>query len=421
MSDMSDFQKLESEARVYCRSYPAVFTTGKEHILTDENGNEYIDFLSGAGALNYGHNNESLQRTLQDYISSNGVTMSLDLFTSAKREFISKFNSTILEPRSMKYKMQFVGPTGTNSVEAALKLARKVTGRFNVVAFTNGFHGVTLGALAATANKNHREAAAGALGNVTRFPFDGYFGHNMDSLIYIEGLLSGKGNGLEPPATVILETIQGEGGINVASGDWLKGLQRLCRKIGALLIIDDIQMGCGRTGTFFSFEEHGLDPDIICLSKSISGYGLPMAVTLLKPELDVWRPGEHNGTFRGNNLAFVTASAALDYWRSGEFTNSIVKKGHIIKDSLERTADELSHQWVKEIRGKGMVFGFELNTPEVSKSVVNTAFKNGLIIETCGPDDNVLKVMPPLTISDAGLTDGLGILHRSIMKACSVH
>ncbi|TQV83311.1 diaminobutyrate--2-oxoglutarate transaminase [Denitrobaculum tricleocarpae] len=421
MADISDFQESESEVRVYCRSYPTVFTTGKEHTLSDEDGNEYIDFLSGAGALNYGHNNELLQKILQDYISANGVTMSLDLFTSAKRDFISKFNSTILAPRSMHYKMQFVGPTGTNSVEAALKLARKVTGRFNVVAFTNGFHGVTLGALAATANKKHREATIGALGNVTRFPFDGYFGHNMDSLIYAEGLLSGKGSGIEPPAAILLETIQGEGGINVASGDWLRGLQRLCREVGALLIVDDIQMGCGRTGTFFSFEEHGLDPDVICLSKSISGYGLPMALTLLKPKLDIWRPGEHNGTFRGNNLAFVTASAALDYWRSSEFSDSIVKKGRIIRDSLERTAEKIPLQWVKEIRGKGMVFGFELNAPELAETVVKTAFKSGLIIETCGADDNVLKVMPPLTISEAGLMKGLDILHSSIVKACSIH
>lgn len=419
MNNISAFTNHESDVRVYCRSYPTVFTTSKEHILSDENGREYIDFLSGAGALNYGHNDPSLQKALLDYVSLNGVSMSLDMHTSAKRDFIEGFHEIILRPRSMNYKMQFVGPTGTNSVEAALKIARKNTGRRNVVAFTNGFHGVTLGALAATASKNNRGAAFGHLDNIIRLPFNGYLGHNLDSLSYAECMLTGKGNGIEPPAAILLETIQGEGGINVASSDWLRGIQNLCKDIGALLIIDDIQMGCGRTGSFFSFEHDALDPDIICLSKSISGFGLPMALVLLKPEIDNWKPGEHNGTFRGNNLAFVTGTAALEFWKTSEFPEVIKKKGELIKSSLYDVAGSISDHTVKEIRGKGMVYGFEFAFPEICSEVVDLAFAKGLVIESCGPEGSVLKIMPPLTISEDGLKSGLELLRSAIVETCS--
>lgn len=258
---------------------------------------------------------------LLEYIENDGITHGLDMHTKAKGEFLHAFNDKILKPRGMEYVVQFTGPTGTNAVEAAMKLARNITGQQNIVSFTNGFHGVSLGALAATGNSHHRDAAGVSLNSTHRMPFDGYLGDNIDTTAYLDKVLSDSSSGINSPAAVIVETVQGEGGINAASLEWLRNLQTVCRKHGILLIVDDIQAGCGRTGDYFSFEEAGIQPDIITLSKSLGGYGLPFAVVLIKPELDQWKPGEHNGTFRGNNLAFVTAKAAIEnYWADDEFS-----------------------------------------------------------------------------------------------------
>ncbi len=234
----------------------------------------------------------------------------------------------VLEPRGLDYVIQFTGPTGTNAVEAALKIARKATGRTNVICFTNGFHGVSLGSLAVTGNEYFRRAAGVPLQGATAMPFDGYLGDGIDTLDHLQRMLEDSSSGLELPAAVILEAVQGEGGLNVASAGWLRRLQALCNAHKIVLIVDDIQAGCGRTGSFFSFEPAGLKPDIVTLSKSLSGYGLPLSVVLIKPELDVWKPGEHNGTFRGNNHAFITATATLEhYWRTPDFAESVRAKG----------------------------------------------------------------------------------------------
>jgi len=311
---MQPFEQHESSVRSYIRDFPTVFTKAKGYRLWDDKGREYIDFFAGAGALNYGHNPDRIMAPLLDYIREDGVVHSLDMATGAKADFIESFYRIILAPRDMSYKLLFPGPTGTNSVESAIKLARLATGRHGIVCFTNAFHGMTLGALALTGNATKREGAGVPLDGVFRMPFDGYLGDHVDTLDYFARTLEDNGSGVDLPAAVIIETLQGEGGLNVAGSGWLRRLQKLCRTYKILLIIDDIQAGCGRTGTFFSFEQAALDPDIICLSKSISGSGLPMALTLVKPEIDCFSPGQHNGTFRGNNLAFVTARHALDYW-----------------------------------------------------------------------------------------------------------
>jgi len=312
---MEIFDRLESEVRSYCRSFPTVFTTAQGHLLRDEQGREFIDFFAGAGALNYGHNHPALKARLLDHIAGDRITHSLDMATEAKREFLETLHRVILAPRRLPHKVMFPGPTGTNAVEAALKIARLVTGRTNVIAFTNAYHGMTLGALAVTGNAGKREGAGVTLGNVARMPFHGYMGSDLDTIDLLEQYLADGSSGMDPPAALILETVQAEGGVNVASIPWLRRLGKLLDRHGILLIVDDIQVGCGRTGSFFSFEAAELEPDIICLSKSLSGYGLPFAITLLKPELDQWEPGKHNGTFRGHNLAFVTATAALEtFW-----------------------------------------------------------------------------------------------------------
>lgn len=274
---MKIFEQIESEVQSYARSFPRVFNKAQGEFLYDEDGNRYLDFLAGAGTLNYGHNNPLFKEKLLEYIHADGITHGLDLHTKAKGEFLEVFNEKILKPRGLDYVMQFTGPTGTNAVEAALKLARNVTGRENVISFTNGFHGVTMGALAATGNSHHRGAAGVSLSGVSRMPFDGYLGDDIDTTVYLDKVLSDSSSGIDKPAAVIVETVQGEGGINVASVSWLQQLEKVCRKHEVLLIVDDIQAGCGRTGTYFSFEEAGIKPDIVTLSKSLGGYGLPFA------------------------------------------------------------------------------------------------------------------------------------------------
>jgi diaminobutyrate-2-oxoglutarate transaminase len=392
------FDELESAVRSYCRSWPVVFDRASGSRLQDENGRSYLDWFAGAGALNYGHNDPVLRAALIDYLLSDRVVHSLDMFTAAKRDFLATFENLILAPRGLGYRVQFPGPAGCNAVEAALKLARKVTGRRDVVCFTGAFHGVSLGALAVTANPHHRGAAGVPLEHARRLPFAG-------DLSLLELLLDREGD--RRPAAVILETVQGEGGINVAPADWLRGVAGLCRAFEVPLIVDDVQMGCGRTGPFFSFESAGIEPDLVCLSKSISGYGMPMALTLIRPELDVWEPGEHNGTFRGFNPALVTATAALvTYWRDDALERRTLDRGERIRAALAGLGAEL--------RGRGMAWGLAFETGEQAGRVAAAAFERGLLVERAGPEDEVVKLLPPLTISDGELELGLSMLAEAV-------
>jgi diaminobutyrate-2-oxoglutarate transaminase len=406
------FEKLESEVRSYCRSWPTVFTTASGSWMHDEDGKRYLDFFAGAGALNYGHNNPELKSALLDYLAGDGITHGLDMSTAAKRRFLETFDDLVLKPRGLDYKVQFPGPTGANSVEAALKLARKVTGRESVINFTNAFHGMTLGALSVTGNSMKRGGAGVPLVHATPMPYDNYFDGQYPDFLYFERLLADSGSGLNEPAAVIVETVQGEGGINVARIEWLRGLAELCRRHEILLIVDDVQMGCGRTGPFFSFEAAGITPDIVCLSKSIGGYGLPMALTLMRPELDVWEPGEHNGTFRGNNPAFVTATAALEsYWADDSLEKATLAHGEQVSRAL---ADIVEDTPGTEARGRGLARGLAFDKAELADATAAAAFERGLLVETSGPQSEVVKLMPALTITDEELADGLEMIAESV-------
>jgi len=413
------FDRMESEVRGYIRSFPTLFDKARGSSLIDEANNSYIDFFAGAGTLNYGHNNPVIKQELMNYLESDGVIHGLDMATVAKKEMLEAFERIILKPRGMNYKLQFPGPTGTNAVEASLKLARLVKGRSNIVSFTHGFHGVSGASLAATANAKYRDAAGAPLDNTTFMPYDGYLGKDVDTTEYLERMVADRSSGMDHPAAVIVETVQGEGGVNVASAAWLRALEQVCRRHDMLLIVDDIQMGCGRTGRFFSFEEAGISPDIVTLSKSISAYGLPMALVLLKPEIDIWKPGAHNGTFRGNNLAFVTARAALmHYWSDDAFQETVRRKGVIMRSWLEHiAADYPSGEF--EVRGRGMIQGLASTDPQLADRIAKRCFENGLIIETSGADD-VLKLMPALTIDEKLLCQGLDIIEGCVADVLGV-
>ena len=413
---MDIFEARESAVRSYCRMWPTVFDRGAGSRLYDEEGRGYLDFFAGAGALNYGHNNPILKLALLSYLADDGVIHSLDMHTVAKREFLTVFDELILRPRQLDYRVQFPGPGGANAVEAALKLARKVTGRTEIITFTNSFHGMSLGALAVTGSAFHRAGAGVPLNHATPVPFDtslAFDGQTPD-FQWLERLLVDRGSGLDFPAAAIVETVQGEGGINVASAEWLRGLSGLCREHGILLIVDDVQMGCGRTGPFFSFESAGITPDIVCLSKSISGYGLPLALTLIRPDLDIWAPGEHNGTFRGVNPALVTGTAALRaYWSDGSLERGTLAKGERIMAGVTAIADSIRGTPIV-IRGRGMACGLAFDDGNLAGKISSAAFEAGLLVETAGPRDQVVKLLPPLTTSDAELDEGLAVLDEVI-------
>jgi diaminobutyrate-2-oxoglutarate transaminase len=356
-------ERFESSVRAYCRDFPVVFARARGARMWDVDGREYIDFFAGAGALNYGHNPPEIKARLISYLTEDGPVHGLDMATAAKERLLA-------------------------------------------------FPGMTLGSLALTGNAMKRAGAGVPLGNVTRMPYHGYLGEGVDTLGYLERSLDDSGSGVDLPAAVILETVQAEGGLNMASVPWLERLAEICGARGILLIVDDIQVGCGRTGPFFSFEDAEIEPDIICLSKSVGGFGLPLALTLVKPEYDCFEPGQHNGTFRGNNLAFVTACEALRYWETDGFSKSIRAKAAIVRQFLEdlvRGMPELGG----EVRGRGLIQGVAVAEEGLAGEISRAAFRRGLIVETSGPNSEVIKVLPPLVIDEERLKKGLGILRRA--------
>lgn len=411
---MKVFESLESDVRSYSRSFPTVFERSKGYKLWDTAGKEYIDFFAGAGTLNYGHNNDAMKKLLIDYIEKDSITHSLDMATIARGRFLQKFNEIILKPRNLNYKVMFPGPTGTNAVESALKLARKATGRTTIMSFTNAFHGMTIGSLSITGNEEIRKGAGVPLNNTISMPYDQFITSD-ESLSFIRNYLTKGGTGVELPAAIILETVQGEGGINAASMEWLQGIEKIAKDLDILLIVDDIQAGCGRTGSFFSFEPAGIEPDIVCLSKSLSGYGLPMAITLMKEELDIFNPGEHNGTFRGNNLAFIAATEALDYWKDDEFSQSVQKKGKFLQEFIQKIIRKYPELKAKP-RGRGLMQGVACGIDGVAGDICKKAFQKGLLMETSGPKAEVFKFLPPLIIDEEGLEKGFDIIEESIQE-----
>jgi diaminobutyrate-2-oxoglutarate transaminase len=415
--DFSVFEDLESEVRDYCRKFPVVFHRAKGAELYAEDGRLFIDFFCGAGALNYGHNNDFIKRRITEYLAGDGVVQGLDMYTVAKRDFLAKFAETVLRPRDLDYKVQCCGPTGSDAVEAALKLARKVTGRRGFIAFTGGYHGLSRGSLAVTGGQDVRRAGDVGAQEVTFVPYpDGPQG-TFDSVSFIERLLSDPASGVGLPAAVIVEPMQMRGGVYPAPGDWLRRLRQLTERHGILLICDEIQVGCGRTGSFFCFEQAGITPDIVTLAKSIGGYGLPLSLVLFRRELDVWEHGEHSGTFKGNQLALVAASAACELWQQTKFRTDVAVAAH----RLDRFRHELTtdHPGIA-VRGMGAALGIDVRDaggPERAARVQRHAFDNGLLVDLCGRHNDVVKVMPPLNIDIPRLDRGLGVLREALWES----
>ncbi|MCR4729057.1 MAG: diaminobutyrate--2-oxoglutarate transaminase [Lachnospiraceae bacterium] len=409
---ISLFEENESSVRSYCRKYPVVFEKAKGSYIYDGEGNGYLDFLAGCGALNYGHNNDEIKGAVIDYLAGDNISHAMDMYTEAKAEFIETFRTQILDKRNLKYKIMFCGSTGTNAVEAALKLCRKNKKRSNIIAFMGAFHGMTLGSLALTTDRTSRDGAGVSLDNVTFIPYESGLHTKIDSIDYLENILLDDHSGIEKPAAVVVETVQAEGGIYVASVEWLKRLEKLCRDNDILLVVDDIQVGCSRTGTFFSFERAGIKPDMVTLSKSIGGYGFPMSLLLIRDELDIWKPAEHNGTFRGNQVAFVAAKKAIEYNVNHDLNADVRRKGGIVKDFFEKNLLPLNSKI--NLRGIGLIWGVDFgaleNGGEIAHKIADKCFEKKMIIERAGRGDSVVKLLPPLTITDEELLKGLNII-----------
>lgn len=407
------FEQHESEVRSYCRKFPAVFDKAENEYMYDVDGNEYLDFFCGAGSLNYGHNNAYIRDKVINYLMRKGIVHSMDMYTVSKSDFIEYFEEKILKPRNLNFKIMFAGPTGTNATEVALKLARKVTGRSNVFALMGCFHGMSLGALSLTTERAARDAAGVGLDDVTHIPAP-YMFPELDTIKYMETLLNDDHSGIEKPAALIIETVQAEGGIEILSVDWLKRARAFCDKYGILMILDEVQIGNCRTGTFFSFERAGIHPDIVTMAKSIGGIGMPMALTLFKPELDIWKPGEHNGTFRGFQLAAVAGKAGLEYMLDNDIESETLRKGSIIQKALEEKLNGVGEKLT--FRGIGLMWGIDFSAypAGMAKKASAECFKRGLVIELAGREDCVLKLMPPLIISDDNLRKGIDIIFDAI-------
>jgi diaminobutyrate-2-oxoglutarate transaminase len=413
--DADIFAVMESEVRSYCRYFPATFKSAKDAYLFAEDGTAYIDFFCGASSLNYGHNNDRIKQYLVSYLQDDGLMHALDMHTTAKRQFLTRLRDVILLPRALSYKVQFCGPTGADAVEAALKLARKVTGRTGVIAFSGAYHGMTMGALSATGSLEARRGSGIPLYGTTFLPYESGPWGSFDSIDLLSKILSDPSSGIEVPAAVIVEPVQMEGGIYPASSQWLRRLREITSEYGVLLIADEIQAGCGRTGTFFCFEQSGVRPDLVTLSKSISGYGLPMSIVLMRPDLDIWRPGEHAGTFRGNQLSFVAATAALEFWEDPAFLAHLENSARRLQEcgvSLAKTDPSV------QVRGRGMVLGIDLGEvggPDRAAAAQRECFARGLILERCGRENEVLKLMPPLTVDSDVLQAGLDIVESAVL------
>ncbi len=411
MEEKEVFEKYESEVRSYCRVFTEVLDYAKGSIIKDTNGKEYIDFFCGAGAVNYGHNNDYIKEKVIKYLQDDRIMHALDMYTKAKKDFIEYFEEEILKERNLNYKIQFPGPTGTNAIEAALKLARKVKKRNNIWCLMGCFHGMTLGSLALTSDKESRQGAGVSLENVTHIPAP-YMFKDLDTIDYMQTILDDDHSGIEKPAAIIIETVQAEGGIWVFEKDYLQRLRKLCDDNDILLIVDDVQVGNARTGTFFSFERANIVPDMVTLSKSIGGYGMPFALTLIKPELDIWAPGEHNGTFRGNQLAMVASKAGLEFMKQNHIEEKVRQKGEIVKEFLEKEIKPINSNI--EIRGIGLIWGIETHNETIAKKISTDCFKSGLIVERAGRNNSVVKIMPPLTIDEETLLKGLNILKQNV-------
>ncbi|MBX8802565.1 diaminobutyrate--2-oxoglutarate transaminase family protein [Ochrobactrum sp. MR28] len=411
--------RRESNARSYPRRFPIAVQSASGCTLTDSDGKTYIDCLAGAGTLAIGHNHPEVLDTLRNVLNSGLPLHMLDLATPLKDNFVTDLMDTLPAGLNGEAKIQFCSPSGSDAIEAAIKLAKTVTGRSDIISFRGAYHGMSQGSLSLMGSLAPKAAIGALLPGSHFFPYPysyrcpfGRGGTETTRLAidYLERALRDPEGGINRPAAIILEVIQGEGGVIEAPAEWLQAVRRLTTELGILLIIDEVQTGAGRTGTFYAFEKSGVVPDIIALSKAIGG-GLPLAVIIYHEKLDLWEPGAHAGTFRGNQLAMAAGSKTLEIIERDHLTSHAAIIGAELKASLQHIAAQTPY--IGDVRGCGLMLGLEIvdphgvpdqlghhpHGPEIASLVQREAFYRGLIVETGGRHSSVLRLLPPLTIT----------------------
>ncbi|WP_407315347.1 diaminobutyrate--2-oxoglutarate transaminase family protein [Pseudomonas sp. nanlin1] len=432
---LSHFDRYDSNAKTYARVFNRMLQKGSLSQLWDVSGRAYLDCFACAGALPLGHNPPFVMERVAAFLTSGHLLQALDIPTVSRHEFLKRLVNLFAPSMRDNLKVQFCGPSGSDAVEAALKLCKIATGRNSVIAFHGAYHGMTLGSLSLMGNLKPKQALGGFSAETHFMPFPqanrcpfGLGGEaGIDAnLHYLNHVLSDPESGIRKPAMLIVEGIQGEGGCNPAPARWLQGLREITRAHDIPLVLDEIQTGLGRTGDMFAFEHAGIEPDVVLMSKAIGG-GFPLSVMAYHKRYDQWAAGAHAGTFRGNQIAMVAGAATIDYLLEHDVLQAVRDKGRFL---LERLREVLGrHPCVGEIRGRGLMVGIEIVDPArsspcakalpaldgaLAQSVKVRCFDKGLLIENGGRDGAVLRLLPALTITLEQLASAVDLIQLAL-------
>lgn len=433
ISRQSDY---ESSARSYPRKFPLAIAKAKGAVVEDVEGNRYIDFLNGAGTLALGHNDDEVNQAMVDLIQSGAPLHTLDLTTPVKDRFVETLLSIIPEELASKAKIQFCSPSGTDATEAAIKLCKTATGRNTVIAFSGGYHGMGHGSMALTGNCNAKNKVGNIMPGVQFMPYPYSYRCPMGiggeagtkaCIAYLERLLKDPESGVTKPAAIILEPIQGEGGVVPAPIEFLQAVRRITRELDIPMICDEIQCGMGRSGKVFAFEYADIVPDVVLISKAIGG-GQPLSVVVYDRKLDVWGPGAHAGTFRGNQVAMAAGTVVMKRISDPEFLKEVIRKGEIMKSRFLKLKDEVSI--IGDVRGKGLMLGVEFIDPngakdlmghpepggDIALKVQRLCFENKFIMEKGGRNGSVMRCLCPLTITDEQIEEAMDIFEKVVKE-----
>lgn len=426
----------ESNARSYPRRLPLAIKRARGIEIEDMDGNVYYDCLAGAGTLALGHNHPEVTAEIRRLLDMDRPLHILDVTTPEKEAFVDALFDSLPAEFADDARIQFCSPAGTDAVEAALKLTKTATGNESVLAFQGGYHGMTTGALSLTGDRDAKAPVSGRMPGVHHLPYpdtyrnpfglDGDAAHRSSSR-YIERILEDPESGVTDPAALVVELVQGEGGSVPAPDEWTRELRRITREHDVPLVVDEIQTGLGRTGELYAFEHADIVPDVVTLSKAIGG-GLPLSVVLYREDLDVWEPGAHAGTFRGNQLAMAAGRATIEYVLEHDLDDHAAEMGARLRDRLDDLA--AAHDEIGDVRGRGLLLGVEFVDPgddpdatgmpptdgDLAEAIQRACFDRGLIVEIGGRDDAVVRFLPPLVVTPDGI-DEIGTRFREAVEA----
>jgi diaminobutyrate-2-oxoglutarate transaminase len=430
-------EKRESNARSYPRRIPIAIEEAEGIYVKDADGRNFIDCLAGAGTLALGHNHPVVISAIEKVLHDKRPLHTLDLTTPVKEEFVSEVFDSLPEEFAKRAKIQFCGPTGGDAIEAAIKLVKTATGRRSILSFQGGYHGATHGTMALSGNLGPKQSVQGLMPDVHFMPYPyayrcpfGMGGEETHKISakYIENLLYDPESGILPPAAMILEVVQGEGGSIPAPVEWLREIRRITKERNIPLIIDEVQTGIGRTGELFAFQHAGIIPDVVVLSKAIGG-SLPLSVVIYDRELDKWGPGAHIGTFRGNQMAMAAGTATLKYIKENNLSQHAKELGEKLMLELTILQNEIPE--IGDVRGRGLMVGAEIvnpripsglkgtyaANPELASRIQRECFNRGLILEVGGRHGSVIRFLPPLIITEKQLDDVLAIFKDAVRAA----